>query len=138
MSTFTPTKTYTAEEYLALEVESDRRHEYVHGEIIPMTGGTPEHNKLASAFNALVWLALRGQPYSLFITDQRLWMPTLDLYTYPDGMAIADSVELKPGRKDTVANPCMLMEVLSDSTEKYDRGDKFAAYRTLPSLQDIC
>ena len=129
-------KTCTAEEYLAFEVESDIRHEYRHGEIVPMTGGTPEHNKIASALNALLWFALRGQPYSLFITDQRLWIPAADLYTYPDGMVIADPVELKPGRKDTVTNPLLLAEVLSDSTEKYDRGDKFEAYRTLPSLQE--
>ncbi|HIK46682.1 MAG TPA: Uma2 family endonuclease [Leptolyngbyaceae cyanobacterium M65_K2018_010] len=131
-----PAQTYTADEYLALEVESDIRHEYRHGEIIPMTGGTPEHNKIASALNALLWFALRGKPYSLFITDQRLWIPAADSYTYPDGMVIADPVELKPGRKDTVTNPLLLAEVLSDSTEKYDRGDKFEAYRTLASLQE--
>ena len=129
-------KTYTADEYLALEVESDIRHEYRHGEIIPMTGGTPEHNKIASALNALLWFALRGKPYSLFITDQRLWIPAVEVYTYPDGMVIADPVELKPGRKDTVTNPLLLAEVLSDSTEKYDRGDKFEAYRTLATLQE--
>ncbi len=133
---FSPAKIYTAEEYLALEVESDRRHEYRHGEIVPMTGGTPEHNKIASALNALLWFALRGKPYSLFITDQRLWIPALDTYTYPDAMVIADPVDLKPGRKDTVTNPLLLAEVLSDSTEKYDRGDKFEAYRTLSSLQE--
>ena len=136
-----PAKIYTAEEYLALEAESDRRHEYRHGEIVPMTGGTPEHNtpkhnKLASALNALLWFALRGKPYGLFITDQRLWIPALDSYTYPDAMVIADPVDLKPGRKDTATNPLLLAEVLSDSTEKYDRGDKFEAYRTLSSLQE--
>jgi len=101
-----PAQIDTAEEYLALEAESDRRHEYRHGEIVPMTGGTPEHNtpkhnKLASALNALLWFALRGKPYGLFITDQRLWIPALDSYTYPDAMVIADPVDLKPGRKDT-------------------------------------
>lgn len=129
-------KTYTVEEYLALEIESDLRHEYCYGEIIPMTGGTPEHNKIASALNALLWFALRGKPYSLFITDQRLWIPSTDFHTYPDVMVIADPVDLKPGRKDTVTNPLLLAEVLSDSTENYDRGDKFEAYRTLPSLQE--
>ena len=101
-----------------------------------MTGGTPEHNKIASALNALLWFALRGKPYSLFITDQRLWIPSTDFHTYPDVMVIADPVDLKPDRKDTVTNPLLLAEVLSDSTENYDRGDKFEAYRTLPSLQE--
>ncbi len=131
-----PPKTYTADEYLALEVESDTRHEYRHGEILPMTGGTPDHNKVVSALNALLWFALREKPYSLFVTDQRLWIPATNVYTYPDGMVIADPVELKPGRKDTVTNPLLLAEVLSDSTKNYDRGDKFEAYRTLGSLQE--
>ncbi len=68
-------KIYTAEDYLALEVKSDLRNEYRNGEIIPMAGGTPQHNKLASALNALLWLGLRGKPYSIFIIDQRLWIP---------------------------------------------------------------
>lgn len=132
----TPSQKYTAEEYLALEVKSDTRNEYRNGEIIPMTGGTPEHNKIASALNALLWFALRNEPYSVFVTDQRLWIPAVDRFTYPDGMVIADPVELKPGRKDTVTNPLMLAEILSDSTEQYDRGDKFEAYRTIPSFQE--
>jgi Uma2 family endonuclease len=68
-------KTYTPEDYLKLEVESDIRSEYRNGEIRPMTGGTPEHNKIASALNALLWFGLRGQHYSVFISDQRLWIP---------------------------------------------------------------
>ncbi len=134
--TSTETKHYTAEEYLVLEVESDRRNEYRNGEIVPMTGGTPEHNQIASALNALIWFALRGKPYSVFITDQRLWIPAVELYTYPDVTVIANPIELKPGRKDTVTNPILIAEVLSDSTSAYDRGDKFAAYRTIPTLQE--
>jgi Uma2 family endonuclease len=138
-------KTYTAAEYLALEVASDLRHEYRNGEIVAMTGATPAcnqtgstpvHNQLVSALNALLWFALRGKPYSIFITDQRLWIPAVDLYTYPDAMVIANPVELKSGRKDTVTNPVLIAEVLSDSTQGYDRGDKFAAYRTMPTFQE--
>ncbi|MBE9079149.1 Uma2 family endonuclease [Romeria aff. gracilis LEGE 07310] len=131
-----PTEIYTAEEYLALEVESDLRSEYRNGAIVPMTGGTPEHNRITSALNALLWFGLRGKPYSIFITDQRLWIPAVDRYTYPDVMAIANPVELKPGRKDTVTNPVLIAEVLSDSTRAYDRGDKFEAYRTIPTFQE--
>ena len=129
-------KTYSVEEYLALERESVHRNEYRNGAIVPMTGGTPAHNKLASALNALLWFSLRGKPYSVFITDQRLWIPAKDLYTYPDVMAIANPVELQPGRTDTVMNPILLAEILSDSTEQYDRGDKFKAYRTIPTFQE--
>ncbi len=129
-------KTYTAEEYLALEVESELRHECRAGEIIEMTGGTPAHNKLSSALNALLWFGLRKQPYTVFVTDQRLWIPAVDLYTYPDVMIVAEPPELKPGRKDTVINPILLAETLSRSTQNYDRGEKFVHYRTIDTFQE--
>ncbi len=136
MSTLIAATTYTAEEYLALEIASDSRHEYRHGAIIPMTGGTPAHNEITRMLVFLLTADLRKQPYSIFVTDQRLWIPDLDHYTYPDMMVTARPPELKPGRKDTVMNPILVAEVLSDSTEKYDRGDKFEAYRTVPSFQE--
>lgn len=132
----TPPKTQTAQDYLALEVECETRNEYRNGEITPMTGGTPTHNKLASALNALLWFALRKQPHTVFVTDQRLWIPERDIYTYPDVMVTPRPAELKPGRKDTVMNPLLLAEVLSNSTEQYDRAEKFAAYRTIPTFQE--
>ncbi|MGB3616438.1 MAG: Uma2 family endonuclease [Elainellaceae cyanobacterium] len=135
-ATPSPTQPYTAEAYLAQEVTADTRSEFRNGEIIPMTGGTPEHNKIITALNALLWFSLRREPYSLFMTDQRLWIPAVDIYTYPDAMVIADPVELKPGRKDTVINAILIAEVLSDSTQAYDRGGKFQAYRTMPSFQE--
>lgn len=129
-------QTYTAEEYLALEVESEIRNEYRNGEMIPMTGGTPNHNKLASALTALLWFALRQKRYDVFVTDQRLWIPEQNIYTYPDTMVTPRPVELKSGRKDTVINPILLAEVLSPSTAQYDRADKFAAYRTISTVQE--
>ncbi len=131
-----PTEIHPPEQYLDLEVESDIRNEYRDGIIVPMTGGTPEHNKIASALNALLWFSLRDKPYSVFVTDQRLWIPAVNLYTYPDVMVIVDPVELKPGRKDTVTNPLLLAEVLSESTKNYDRGEKFEAYRTIPTFRE--
>ncbi|NJN21756.1 MAG: Uma2 family endonuclease [Leptolyngbya sp. RL_3_1] len=131
-----PPKTYTTAEYLALEVESDLRSEYRQGEIVAMTGGTPAHNEIIGNLIFLLKAALRGQPYSVFVTDQRLWVPESDIYTYPDAMVMPRPVELQSGRKDTVMNPVLIAEVLSDSTEGYDRGDKFAAYRTMPTFQE--
>lgn len=131
-----PTEIYTAEEYLALEVESDLRSEYRNGAIVPMTGGTPEHNEITGNFIFCLKAALKGQPYSIFVADQRLWIPSCNLYTYPDAMVTPRPVELKPGRKDTVTNPVLIAEVLSDSTRAYDRGDKFEAYRTIPTFQE--
>ncbi len=136
MTTLTPSKLYTAEDYLALEIESEIRHEYRKGAIIPMTGGTPEHNEIMRMLVFLLTAALRKQPYSIFITDQRLWIPDCNLYTYPDIMVLPRPIDLKPGRKDTVINPILIAEVLSDSTQGYDRGEKFAAYRTIPSFQE--
>lgn len=129
-------KIYTPEEYLALEIESEVRSEFRDGEIVEMTGGTPEHNKIVSAFNALLWFSLRGKPLSLFVTDQRLWIPAKNLHTYPDVMVIADPLALQAGRTDTVMNPALIAEVLSDSTKAYDRGDKFAAYRTISTFTE--
>jgi Uma2 family endonuclease len=128
---------HTAEEYLALEVESESRNEYRNGEIIPMTGGTPEHNEIAGNLIYLLKSVLRGQPYGIFVTDQRLWIPDLDLYTCPDIMVIQRPLDLKPGRKDTVVtNPLLIAQVLSDSTQEYDRGEKFESYRTLATFQE--
>lgn len=131
-----PPKIHTAEEYLALEVESIDRHEFRDGEIVLMTGGTPEHNELIRALTVLLSLSLRGQAYQVFVADQRLWIPDRNLYTYPDVMITPRPIALQPGRKDTVINPILIAEVLSDSTRAYDRDKKFAAYRTIPSFQE--
>ncbi|MEB3312163.1 MAG: Uma2 family endonuclease [Snowella sp.] len=129
-------KVYTPEEYLTLETSSEIRNEYRNGEITPMTGGTPAHNQIISALNALLWFGLRGKNYSIFVTDQRLWIPDKNLYTYPDVMVIQNPLQLQTGRKDTVINPLLIAEVLSDSTKAYDRDEKFAAYRTVSTFQE--
>lgn len=137
MITQVPPKTiYTPEEYLDAEIVSETRHEYINGEIIPMTGGTPEHNEIASILNAILRINLRGKPYSIFIADQRLWIPERKLYTYPDVMIIQRPIQLQTGRKDTVTNPIFIAEVLSQSTKSYDKDEKFSAYRTIPSFQE--
>ncbi len=131
-----PTKNYTAAEYLALEVESAGRSEFRNGDIVEMTSGTPKHNEITGMFIFLLSVALRKQPYSIFVTDQRLWIPDANLYTYPDVMVMPRPPELQPERTDTVMNPILIAETLSKSTQSYDRGDKFAAYRTIGTLQD--
>lgn len=129
-------KIYTAEEYLALEVESETRNEYRNGEIVPMTGGTPAHNELIRALTVVLSLGLRGKPYQLFLADQRLAIPERNMYAYPDAMIVPRPIELQPGRKDTVINPILVAEVLSDSTKAYDRDEKFAAYRTIATFEE--
>ncbi|HEY9692152.1 MAG TPA: Uma2 family endonuclease [Oculatellaceae cyanobacterium] len=127
---------YSPEEYLELEVNSEERHEYINGEIIVMTGGTPNHNKIAGNFYAALNFGLKRQPYQVFITDQRLWIPQRRIYTYPDVMVVAGELELAEGRKDTITNPVLIAEVLSKSTRNYDQVEKFAAYRTINTFQE--
>jgi Uma2 family endonuclease len=127
---------YTAEEYLELELLSDLRNEYRDGKIIPMTGGTPNHNDIASNLIVLLKLALKSKPYRVFITDQRLWISDRNLYTYPDIMVVEKPLALQAGRTDTIVNPCFIAEVLSKSTQGYDRGEKFAVYRSIASFRE--
>jgi Uma2 family endonuclease len=127
---------YSPEEYLEIEVKSQERHEYINGQIIPMTGGTPNHNQIAVNLSSTLNFALKRQPYRVFVTDQRLWIPQKRINTYPDVMVIAGELEFQEGRKDTLTNPIMIGEVLSKSTKSYDRDEKFAAYRTIGSFQE--
>ena len=127
---------YSPAEYLELEVNSDIRHEYINGLIIHKTGGTPDHNQLAGNFYAILNFALKRQPYQVFVTDQRLWIPNRKIHTYPDIMVVQTPLVFAEGRKDTIINPVMIAEVLSTSTTGYDKDEKFAAYRTIPSFQE--
>jgi Uma2 family endonuclease len=127
---------YTAEEYLELELAAETRSEYRNGDIIPMTGGTPNHNDISGNLYILLKSALKGKDYRIFYADQRLRIPAVNLYTYPDVMVVPKPLELQTGRKDTVVNPCFMAEVLSKSTQNYDRSEKFAAYRTIPTFEE--
>jgi Uma2 family endonuclease len=129
-------KNYTIEEYLELELTSETRSEYRNGEIIPMTGGTPNHNDIAGNLYILIKAGLKGKDYRTFYVDQRLWIPAVSLYAYPDVMVLTQPLEFQTGRKDTLVNPCFIAEVLSQSTQNYDRGEKFVAYRTIPTFQE--
>jgi len=128
---------YSPEEYLELEVASGDRHEYINGQIILMPGGLPNHNRLTVKLATLLELSLEAEAgYDVFAADQRLWIPQRRIYTYPDVMVAANPLVLQEGRNDTITNPLAIAEVLSKSTQDYDRGEKFAAYRTIPSLQE--
>ncbi|MCU0544922.1 MAG: Uma2 family endonuclease [Oscillatoriaceae cyanobacterium Prado104] len=132
----TEKKVYTPEEYLEFEVNSEERHEYINGEIVLMTGGTPNHNQITGNFYAELNFALKRQPYRVFVTDQRLWIPTKRMHTYPDVMVVQGELQLEEGRRDTITNPLMIAEVLSKSTRSHDKDDKFAAYRTIQNFQE--
>jgi len=129
-------KKYTRQEYLDFEVNSPERHEYLDGEIRPMVGGTPNHNRIIGNTYFAFKLALQGSKYDIFFSEQRLWIPEKNIYTYPDLMVIQGELQLQEGRKDTVMNPCLITEVLSNSTKDYDKNEKFKAYRSLSSFQE--
>ncbi|MEG4270963.1 MULTISPECIES: Uma2 family endonuclease [unclassified Microcoleus] len=127
---------YSPEEYLMLEEGAEFRSEYQDGRIIPMTGGTPNHNQIALNFGGAINSATKGQPYRVNVNDLRLWIPSKRIYTYPDVMVVAGKLELAEGRKDTITNAVMVGEVLSKSTASYDRGEKFKLFRTIPTLRE--
>jgi Uma2 family endonuclease len=129
-------KQYSPEEYLEMEVKSDIRHEYRDGEIFAMSGAMPNHNRITRNLCTLMTVALRGGRCEVFVTDQRLWIPQRRIYTYPDVIVIEGDLQLQEGRKDTAINPLLIVEVLSESTQDYDKGGKFDAYRTIPSFKE--
>ena len=128
--------TYTFTEYLALEAKSETKHEYINGEVFAMAGGTPDHAALAAAVIRLLGTALLGRPYRVYTSDLRIRVLATGLATYPDVSIICRPFEPDPEDPNTAVNPVVIAEVLSDSTEAYDRGEKFAHYRRIPSLRD--
>ena len=129
-------KIYSVDEYLELETASEIRNEYRNGEIIPMTGGTPNHNDISGNLYLLLKPLLKAKGFRTFHVDQRLWIPDVKIHTYPDVMVAPKPLEMQDGRKDTITNPCFVAEVLSKSTQNYDRSEKFAAYRSIPTFQE--
>lgn len=126
---------YLPEEYLKLETAAEYKSEYYQGQIFPIVGGTPNHNRIALNLSAALNFAFKGQPYRVFMSDMRLWIPQKLLYTYPDVMVLGQ-LEFVEGRRDTINNPLIIAEVLSESTENYYRGEKFKLYRTIASLKE--
>ncbi|MBD2167948.1 Uma2 family endonuclease [Calothrix membranacea FACHB-236] len=127
---------YTPEEYLGLEEKAEYKSEYRDGEIVAMTGGTTNHNKIAGNFYAYLKFALRGNNYDVYIGDVRLWIPRYRQHTYPDVMVIEGQPIYTGTSTTTVMNPLLIAEVLSKSTKNYDQGDKFLYYRSIPEFKE--
>ncbi|MEH2415978.1 Uma2 family endonuclease [Nostoc sp.] len=127
---------YTPEEYLELEEAADYKSEYIDGQIIPMAGGTVNHNQIALNLSTELNFAFKKQNYRVFMGDVRLWILQKRTYTYPDVMILAGEPEFFNNRMDIILNPQIIVEVLSKSTKGYDREDKFQAYRTISTFQE--
>jgi Uma2 family endonuclease len=132
----TAQRSYTREEYLAREEEAEYKHEYLDGEIMPMTGGTTNHNKIVLNFCRQFPLTIDEQDYDIYMSDVRLWIPEYRIYTYPDIMVVRGEPIYEGKGTTTITNPCLIFEALSNSTQGYDRGDKFKVYRSIPSFQE--
>ncbi|HWO26084.1 MAG TPA: Uma2 family endonuclease [Kofleriaceae bacterium] len=122
----------TADEYLVWEREQPEKHEFFHGEVFAMAGGSPRHNALCGRVIALASAVLPG--CAVLTSDQRVTMASQGRYVYPDVSIVCGGLELESG--DVLLNPTILVEVLSATTEQYDRGLKWEGYQRIASLAD--
>jgi Uma2 family endonuclease len=130
---------YSFREYLELEESSPVKHEFMDGHVWAMAGGTPDHAAIAVNLASILRSQLRGRPCRVFSSDLRVRVLATGLGTYPDVTVVCDALETDPDdpKANTVTNPRVVIEVLSPSTEDYDRGEKLANYKRVPSLREI-
>lgn len=128
--------TLTPEEYLAAERVASIRHEYVDGEVFAMAGASREHNQISANLVRLLGNQLMDSPCSVFASDMKVKIKPAEKYTYPDVVVVCRKEEYADERKDVLLNPILIIEILSDGTEAYDRGDKFSLYQRIASLAE--
>lgn len=127
---------YTAEEYLALERSATYKSEFHNGQIYAMTGASREHNLVSGNIYRELSLQLKKRPCEAYVNDMRVKAVEARSYHYPDIAVVCATPQFEDAHGDTLLNPTLLIEVLSSSTEAYDRGGKFAHYRKIPSLRE--
>ena len=137
MTSAFPLHRYTYQDYVWLEEESSTRHEFLTGEIVAMAGGTPEHAAMAAEIIGQLREQLRGRPCRVFTSDLGVRVLQTGLATYPDASVVCGPTVRDPDKKTNVTNPRILVEVTSDSTEDYDRGEKLAHYQQIPTLEAV-
>jgi len=124
------------QEYLRLERQAEHKSEYLNGEIFAMSGASRKHNLLTINIGGSLHQQLRGKPCEVYASDMRVKVRATGLYTYPDVVVVCGEPEFEDEHIDTLLNPTLLVEVLSPSTERYDRIAKTSYYRTLDSLKE--
>jgi Uma2 family endonuclease len=126
----------TAEEYLFQERLSETRHEFFNGEIFAMAGASRRHNQIVSNLTRILGNQLADRPCSVYSSDMKVKIQKLNKYAYPDVLIVCEQQQFEDENEDVLLNPAVIIEVLSDSTEAYDRGDKFLHYQGIPSLAE--
>ena len=129
-----PKTFHTVEEYLALERSCEGKHEYQNGEIFAMGGASRWHVRIVTNIVVELGSQLKAGPCTVYATDLRVLVAPTGLYTYPDVIVLCDEPRFSDEQQDTLINPALIIEVLSDSTKDYDRGGKFEQYRTIDSF----
>jgi len=131
-----PTQRLSPQEYLVRERRAEIRSEYLRGEVFAMAGASYEHTLIKDNLARKTGNQLENGPCRVLTSDMRIKVDASGLYTYPDIAIVCDEPQLEDAVGDTLLNPRVIVEVLSDSTEKYDRGAKFGHYRQLTTLQE--
>ncbi len=130
-------KHYTLEEYFALELANNEKYEFWNGEVFCMSGASLAHNQIAINIGTEARMQLRERGCQAFPSDLRVKVPTYPPYRYPDLTALCEQPEIeKLGGLDMLINPALIVEILSPSTEGFDRGDKFTYYKSIPSFSE--
>jgi Uma2 family endonuclease len=127
---------YTPEEYLALERNAESKSEYFAGEIFLMAGASERHNLIVANLIAEFRSQFKKRPCKVYPSDMRVKVSASGLYTYPDVTVVCGEAQFEDEHNDTLLNPTLIIEVLSESSEAYDRGKKFEHYRSLEMLSD--
>jgi len=131
-------RTYSLEQYLEKELQAVQKHEYFNGKIILMSGGTYNHNKIATNVISLIdqLIDLQSLNFNVLNSDQKIYIEQENIAVYPDALVILDEPQYWKNRKDLITNPMVIVEVLSKSTLRYDRGEKFILYQNLESFKE--
>jgi Uma2 family endonuclease len=137
MSPAFPLHRYTYDDYVALEQDSPIKHEFFQGEIVAMAGGTPEHAAMAASVIRQLGNRLEGGRCRVFSSDLGIRVVESDFSTYPDVSVVCGATQRDSKKPTSVTNPTVVVEVTSDSTEHYDRGEKLAQYQKIPSLEAV-
>jgi Uma2 family endonuclease len=131
-----PKRKMTAREYLEIEERADTKSEFFNGEMFAMSGASIEHNRIKENLGIEIGARLKGGPCRTYSSDQRVLVEATGLYTYPDIAILCGAGATDPANRNTLTNPTAIIEVLSPSSERYDRGAKFRNYQQIPSLTE--